>query len=59
MQEILIFLLFLVAAAYVVRLLYRSFSTKGGSCAKGCGSACSTIDFKKIQKELEQKQLAK
>ncbi|TXK51331.1 FeoB-associated Cys-rich membrane protein [Pontibacter qinzhouensis] len=59
MQELIILVLFLVAAAYVARLLYRSFSTKGGSCAKGCGSACSTIDFKKIQKELEQKQLAK
>ncbi len=43
----------------MARLLYRNFSSKGSGCAKGCGSACSTIDFKKIQQDLEQKQLQK
>ncbi|RIJ37602.1 FeoB-associated Cys-rich membrane protein [Pontibacter oryzae] len=54
-QHILILLIFLVAVAYMARMLYRSFAAKSG-CAKGCG-ACSTIDFKKIQKDLEKQQL--
>lgn len=52
-QEILILVIFLAAAVYVGRMLYRSFSLKGGGCSKGCGGACSTIDFKKIQQDLE------
>lgn len=56
-QQILIFVIFLVAAAYVVRVLYRSFMpNKDAGCAKGCGS-CSAIDFNKIQKELDKKAL--
>jgi hypothetical protein len=53
-QELIIFIVFLVAAFYMARLLYKSFTAKSG-CVKGCGS-CATIDFKKIQKDLEQKQ---
>ncbi|MCC9135706.1 FeoB-associated Cys-rich membrane protein [Pontibacter silvestris] len=53
-QEIIIFVIFLVAAFYIARVLYRSFAVKSG-CAKGCGGACSSIDFKKIQRELDQK----
>jgi uncharacterized metal-binding protein len=51
-QEALILVIFLAAAFYMVRLLYRSFAVKSG-CAKGCGSACSSIDFNKIQKDLD------
>ncbi|MCC9165411.1 FeoB-associated Cys-rich membrane protein [Pontibacter harenae] len=56
-QHILILIIFLAAAAYMGRMLYQSFSAKSG-CAKGCGGACSTIDFNKIQKELQKKQTA-
>ena len=49
-QQIIIFLLFIVAAVYVARLVYKSFSSKSG-CAKGCG-ACGTIDFNKIDKQI-------
>ena len=54
-QELIILLVFLVAAFYIGRMLYLSFAAKSG-CAKGCGTACSSIDFNKIQKELEKKQ---
>ncbi|WP_439880806.1 FeoB-associated Cys-rich membrane protein [Pontibacter sp. MBLB2868] len=54
-QELIILVIFLAAAFYMARMLYRSFSAKSG-CAKGCGGACSTIDFKKIQKDLDQQQ---
>ncbi|MBC5994097.1 FeoB-associated Cys-rich membrane protein [Pontibacter cellulosilyticus] len=50
-QELIILLVFIAAALYMGRMLYRSFAAKSG-CAKSCG-ACSTIDFKKIQKDLE------
>jgi hypothetical protein len=54
-QHILIFLIFLAASAYMVWVLYRSFTpNKNAGCAKGCGS-CSAIDFSKIQKELDKK----
>ncbi|MDX5435949.1 MAG: hypothetical protein LPK03_02070 [Pontibacter sp.] len=53
-QQLLILLLFLVAVAYMLRLLYQTFAAKNG-CANSCG-ACSTIDFKKIQKDLEKQQ---
>ena len=51
-QQLIIFLVFILAAWYVARLVYKSFSSKSGSCAKGCG-ACSTIDFNKISKQLD------
>ncbi|QCR23966.1 FeoB-associated Cys-rich membrane protein [Pontibacter sp. SGAir0037] len=57
-QEIIILIIFLAAAFYIGRLLYRSFSLKGSSCSKGCGGACSTIDFKKIQQDLEKQKSA-
>lgn len=55
-QEIIIFIFFALAAAYVIWLLVANFRPKaGGGCAKGCGSACSTIDFNKIKKDLDAK----
>ena len=55
-QELIILLVFLAAAFYMARMVYRSFAAKSG-CAKSCG-ACSTIDFKKIQQELDKKAIA-
>jgi len=52
-QQVIILLIFIAALVYIGRMLYRNFAAKGG-CASGCG-ACSTIDFKKIQKDLEKK----
>ncbi|GGK88579.1 FeoB-associated Cys-rich membrane protein [Rufibacter glacialis] len=54
-QEIIILLVFVAAAAYLLRLGYKSFFSKETGCAKGCGSACSTIDLAKIQREIEGK----
>ncbi|MHA6248553.1 FeoB-associated Cys-rich membrane protein [Pontibacter sp. CAU 1760] len=56
MQELIILLIFLAAAFYMARMVYRSFAAKSG-CAKGCGS-CGTIDFKKIQQDLDRKKAA-
>lgn len=53
MQQLLIILLFTVAIAYLARLVYRHFKA-GQGCAKGCG-ACSTIDLKKIQEQIQEK----
>ncbi|WP_162054146.1 FeoB-associated Cys-rich membrane protein [Pontibacter pamirensis] len=53
-QELIILLVFIAAAFYMGRLVYRSFVAKSG-CVKGCGSACSSIDFKKIQQDLDKK----
>ncbi|EDM37252.1 hypothetical protein PBAL39_05618 [Pedobacter sp. BAL39] len=36
-QTILVILLFMAAAFYVGRMLYRSISPKKGGCASGCG----------------------
>jgi hypothetical protein len=51
-QQLIILVVFMLAAFYVARLVYRSFGSKSGGCAKGCG-ACSTIDFNKIKKQLD------
>ncbi|QHL89422.1 FeoB-associated Cys-rich membrane protein [Nibribacter ruber] len=55
MQEIIIFIVFALAAVYVLRIGYKSFFSKEVGCAKGCGG-CSSIDLNKIQKEIEAKQ---
>lgn len=55
-QDILIFIIFLAAVAYMARMLYRNFMpNKDAGCARGCGG-CSAIDISKIQKQLEKKQ---
>ena len=54
-QQLIIFLIFAVAVAYMGRMIYRSFMpNKSAGCAKGCGG-CSAIDLSKIQKELDRK----
>lgn len=50
-QQLIIFLIFIGAAFYVGRLFYFSFKGKAGGCAKGCGGACSTIDFDQIKRK--------
>ncbi|MGV3541330.1 MAG: FeoB-associated Cys-rich membrane protein [Rufibacter sp.] len=55
-QELIIFLVFAVAAAYLLRMGYKSFFSKDAGCAKGCGGACSTIDLKKIEREIQARQ---
>lgn len=54
-QNIIIFVVFLAAAAYMVHMLYTTFSNKGSGCPKGCGS-CSSIDIKKIETEMKRRQ---
>ena len=56
-QELIILLIFVAATAYIGRMLYRVFTAKGEGCASGC-SGCSSIDFKKIQRDLEKKAAA-
>jgi hypothetical protein len=53
LQHLLIFLIFVAAAAYVARLVYNSFRGKAGGCAKGCGGGCSTINFEKITQQAQ------
>lgn len=58
-QHIIILILFIAASAYVLRMLFRAFSSNSSAgCAKGCGS-CGAIDFKKIEQDMaKQKQTA-
>jgi len=57
-ETIIIALLFLAAVGYLLNVVRKSFSTKSGGCAKGCGSACGSIDFKKIEAEMDRKRAA-
>jgi hypothetical protein len=50
-QMITVIVLFVVALAYVVRLVVRNFTKKDPSCGSGCGK-CG-VDFNKIQQQLE------
>jgi FeoB-associated Cys-rich membrane protein len=52
-QQIIIIGLFVVAAAYLGRLLYRSFQSKN-VCESGCGK-CGAVDFEKIEKQLQKR----
>ncbi|WP_425291065.1 FeoB-associated Cys-rich membrane protein [Spirosoma linguale] len=42
MQELIIFLIFAVAIAYLGNRAYQSFSAKKAGCGKGCGCATDT-----------------
>jgi hypothetical protein len=57
-EIIIITMLFLAAVGYLLNVVRKSFSTKSGGCAKGCGSSCGSIDFKKIEAELNRKKAA-
>ncbi|ALI99055.1 FeoB-associated Cys-rich membrane protein [Rufibacter tibetensis] len=58
-QEIIVFLVFALAAVYLLRMGYKSFFSKNAGCDKGCGGACSTIDLAKIEREMKAKQAYK
>jgi FeoB-associated Cys-rich membrane protein len=49
-QQILIALIFLGAAFYLGRMVYRSFQAKN-ACTSGCGK-CAVADLKKIEKSV-------
>ena len=48
-------MLFLAAVGYLLNTVRQSFRAKSVGCAKGCGGACSNIDFKKIEAEIKRK----
>ncbi len=54
-ETIIIVLLFLVAVVYLLNTVRKSFSAKSSGCTKGCGGACSSIDFKKLEAEIAKK----
>jgi hypothetical protein len=54
-ETIIIAVLFLAAVGYLLNVVRKSFSTKSNGCAKGCGGACGSIDFKKIEAEINRK----
>ncbi len=51
-------MLFVAAVGYLLNVVRKSFSTKSSGCAKGCGGACGSIDFKKIEAEINRKKAA-
>ena len=53
-QQILIIVFFAAAVVYLGIIVYKSFRAQSG-CASGCGK-CGAIDFKKIEKQLKEKQ---
>jgi len=54
LQVAVIVLLFLGAAFFLGRTVYRSFQAKT-ACATGCGK-CGAVDFKKIEEKIRQKE---
>jgi hypothetical protein len=50
-QQIIISLLFISAALYLGRMLYRSFQSKN-ACESGCGK-CHSADIDKMAKAIE------
>jgi hypothetical protein len=51
-QELILALLFLLALAYIGRLLYQSFGPLKGGCPKGCNSCA--LDLNKLEKQLKE-----
>ena len=52
-QQIIILVLFVMAAIYLGRMLYRSFQAKN-ACEAGCGK-CGALDLQKIENDLKSK----
>ena len=52
MQELLIFLIFLAAVAYLGRMFWRQATSNEKSCAKSCGG-CATINPEQIARQIE------
>ncbi|MEK6783010.1 MAG: FeoB-associated Cys-rich membrane protein [Bacteroidota bacterium] len=55
LQLIAIVILFLGAAFFLGRMVYRSFQAKT-ACSTGCGK-CGALDFEKIEENIRQKAL--
>lgn len=53
-QSIIVIAAFALALFYVGRLVFKSFQSKGGECASGCGK-CGAVDFAKVEQELKRK----
>jgi FeoB-associated Cys-rich membrane protein len=49
-QQILIGLIFLAAAFYLGKMVYRSFQAKH-ACSSGCGK-CAVADLEKVKKNI-------
>ena len=54
-QQIAVGIIFLGAAGYVGRIIYRSFQAKS-NCSTGCGK-CNVVDFAKIENDLKSKKV--
>jgi hypothetical protein len=52
-QQIIILALFVMAAIYLGRMLYRSFQAKN-ACEAGCGK-CGALDLQKVENDLKSK----
>jgi hypothetical protein len=55
LQQVIVVLIFISALAYLLRLVIKSFQSKG-ECASGCGK-CGALDFKKIEEQINKKVL--
>jgi len=52
MENIVIGVVFILAAAFLGRLVYKQFWGKQEGCAKGCGGSCSNME---LPSEIHQK----
>lgn len=53
-QEIIVFVLFMVAIWYLINSFRKNISPKNEGCSnKACGGNCKPIDFKKIIQKSE------
>jgi len=52
-ETIIIIVLFVVALAYLVNKFYQQFK-EDAPCGGCASSGCSTIDFKKIEREIQE-----
>jgi hypothetical protein len=55
MQEFIIFLIFLAAVIYLVRMFWLQAKSNEPGCAKGCGG-CSTLNADLLEKQIRKKQ---
>jgi len=55
-QDIIVWVIFGLAVVYLLYVFLRSSLSDGG-CNNGC-SACSNIDFSKIEKQMKSKELS-
>ena len=53
LQTVVVIIVFVVAVAYVGRLLFNALKKEDG-CASGCGK-CRAVDVNAIEKQLKQK----